>query len=88
MLRVVATINLFQGTPTSISAPAASNLSAEMQRGGKWWIETLRSVFWRVTHLRAECAALSFVSTGLTGGWVRPGSTGLTGEAYRSDRWC
>ena len=77
------------------SAPAASNSSAEMHRGGKWWIETLRSGIWRVAHLRADCAALSFVSTGLTGqgtgltgGWVRPGSTGLTGEAYRSDRWC
>ena len=66
--------NLFQGTQTSISAPAASNLSAEMQMGGKWWIETLRLGIWRVAHLRAECAALSFVSTGLTGQ-----RTGLTG---------
>ena len=58
----------------SISASAASNLSAEMQRGGKWWIETLRLGIWRVAHLRAGCAALSFVSTGqwtgLTGGWL------------------
>ena len=74
MLRVVTTINLFQGTPTSIFAPAASNLSAEMQRGGKWWRETLRLGIWRVAHLRARCAALSFVSTGLNGQW-----TGLTG---------
>ena len=57
----------------SISAPAASNLSAEMQRGGKWWIETLILEIWRVAHLRAGCAALSFVSTDLTGQW-----TGLT----------
>ena len=78
-----------------ISALAASNSSAEMRRGGKWWIETLRLGIWRVAHLRAGCAALSFVSTGLTGqwtgltgGWVRLGSTGLTGEAYQSDRWC
>ena len=57
-----------------ISALAASNSSAEMRRGGKWWIETLRLGIWRVAHLRAGCAALSFVLTGqwtsLTGGWL------------------
>ena len=57
-----------------ISAPAVSHSSAEMRRGGKWWIETLRLGIWWVAHLRAGCAALSFVSTGLTGQW-----TGLTG---------
>ena len=58
---VVATINLFQGTPTSISAPAASNLSAEMQRGGKWWIETFRSGSQRVARLREGSAAPQFL---------------------------
>ena len=61
MLRDVATINLFQGTPTSISAPAASNLSAEMQRGGKWWIETLRSGSQRVARLREGSVAPQFL---------------------------
>ena len=61
MLRVVVTINLFQGTPTSISAPAASNLSAEMQRGGKWWIETLRSGSRRVAQLREGSVAPQFL---------------------------
>ena len=28
--------NIFQDTPTSISAPAVPSSSAEMQRGGKW----------------------------------------------------
>ena len=61
MLRVVATINLFQGTPTSISAPAASNLSVEMQTGGKWWIETLRSGSRQVARLREGSAAPQFL---------------------------
>jgi len=75
------------------SAPAVPSSSAAMQRGGRSWRETLRIGLWRVAHLRAECAALSFVQTGLigqwtglTGGWGRPLSTGLTGEVYRSDR--
>ena len=57
-----------------ISALAASNSSAEMRRGEKWWIETLRLGIWRVAHLKAGCATLSFVLTGqwtgLTGGWL------------------
>ena len=62
------------GHPDVDFCPAVSNSSVEMRRGGKWWIETLRLGIWRVAHLRAGCAALSFVSTGLTGQW-----TGLTG---------
>ena len=75
------------------SAPAVPSSSAAMQRDGRSWRETLRIGLWWVAHLKAECAALSFVQTdligqwtGLTGGWGRPLSTGLTGEVYRSDR--
>ena len=57
-----------------ISAPAVSSLSAEMQMGGKWWIETPRLGVSRVAPSRAECAALCPIWTGLTGQW-----TGLTG---------
>ena len=71
----VATQNLFQDTRTWIYAPAASNLSVVMQRGGKWWSETLRLGRCRVVHLRAECAAVLCSETGLTGPWDR------------SDRW-
>ena len=44
----------------SISAPDVSNLSAVMQRGGKWWIETSRLGSRRVAHLREECAVPLF----------------------------
>ena len=44
----------------SISAPDVSNLSAVMQRGGKWWVETSRLGSRRVAHLREECAAPLF----------------------------
>ena len=57
------------------SAPVVSSSSAEMQRGGKWWSETLRLGRRRVEHLWAECAAVLFSETGLTGPWDR------------SDRW-
>ena len=79
-----------------ISAPAALNLSAEMQRGGKWRSETPRLEFWRVAPLGAECVAPLFAGAGLTGRRDRsdrclrgePMHTGLTGGMYRSDRWC
>ena len=77
-------------------APAASNLSAGMQRGGKSWIETPRLESCRVAHLRAELQPLRFCWTGLTGRRDRsdrclrgePMHTGLTGGMHRSDRWC
>ena len=52
--------NVFQDTPTSTSAPTVPSSSAEMQRGGKWWIETSRIGRRRVAHLRTECAAPLF----------------------------
>ena len=81
--------NLFQDIRTWISAPAALNLSAEMQRGGKWWSETPRLEFWRVAPLGAECAAPLFCWD--RSDWclrVEPMHTGLTGGMHRSDRWC
>ena len=76
-----------------IFAPAASNLSAGMQRGGKSWIETPRLESCRVAHLRAELQSLRFcwtgLWTGLTGGCVGSSmQTGLTGWENRSDRLC
>ena len=58
---------LFQDTRTSISAPAALNSSAEMQRGGKWWRETLRLGLGRVVHLGLSVQPFRFARTGLTG---------------------
>ena len=49
------------------SIPAASNSSVEMQRGGKWWIETPRLEVCRVAHLWQGVHPVSFVGTGLTG---------------------
>ena len=70
-------------------APAASNLSAGMQRGGKSWIETPRLESCRVAHLRAELQPLRFCWTGLTGGYVGSSmQTGLTGWENRSHRLC
>ena len=50
-----------------ISAPAALNLFAEMQRGGKWWSETPRLEFWRVAPLGMSVQPLCFAGTDLTG---------------------
>ena len=65
------------------SIPAASNSSVEMQRGGKWWIETPRLEVCRVAHLWAGCAPCQFCwdRSDRSDRWIRsaPMHTGLTG---------
>ena len=79
-----------------ISALAASNSSAEMRRGGKWWIETLRSGSRRVARLREGSVAPQFLldrsdrSVDRSDRYSNRGfiQAGLTGCMDRSDRLC